>query len=344
MFKFRIVLALLTLAAGLNANAQHSRGDRGDRDDGVSGGICQIGVDCDRPGHGGGGSPVDPSPYDPRPDRPGRPGRPDHPNRPDNPFEPGRPGNPWEPGRPDRPDRPDYPDYPQYPDRPHYGDRREIYVSRRVQNEHMDLLQLAGLDRWSDRGTEIESVEIYAQPGAVQSSLALNADGFVVDSENWPSSYNVLTPNRRLVIGDNLNQLSLGVRGVLYIDRIVVNIRNGGYNPPPPPPPQDGVAQGYVGQSFYYDTVLDLERATDLYRYRGYRVVSVTIRGRQLDSRGSGRVIINGVTAGRINLQSGRDTVRMPINAVVGRDLQSLDLQIVPSLQIDSVEIGLSRY
>jgi len=364
MNHFRLVLALLVLSGGLVSNAQN-RDDRDDRQDGVSGGICQVGNHCPPgiPGDGGHGN-VDPSPYDPQPGRPGRPNRPHHPvpgpQRPDHPQRPDRPDHHPVPGpqRPDRPHQPDYPqypyepnrpdrpDYPNYPNQPNYpnSDRRDIYVNRRVQNEHLDLLRLAGLDSWSDRGAVIESVEVIAQPGAVQSSLSLNADGYIVASQNYPSSYNTLYPNRNLVIGQNLNQLSLGVRGVLYIDRIIVNVRNGSYNPPPPPPPYgDVTAPGYVNQVYYSNTTLDLIRITNLRQYRGYRVTAVTVRGRS-NSNGSARVVINGVVAGRVDLTYGGDTVSMPINAVVGQNLNSLNLQIVPTSQIDSVEVVLSRY
>ena len=381
MNQVRLVLALLVVSGALSSNAQQFDGDR---QDGVSGGICQAGHHCPPggPGGGGGGSNVDPSPYDPRP---GRPDRPDHhpvpgpqrPDRPDRPDHPGFPDHHPVPG-PQRPDRPDYPnnpglpDYPNqpgypndsnqpypnqpnnpnYPNQPNYpnypsSDRREIYVSRRVQNEQMDLMQLAGLNSYNDRGTTIESVEVIAQPGAVKSALALNVDGYIVASQNYPSSDNMLYPNRQLVIGQNFNQMSLGVRGVLYIDRIIVNLRSNGYYPQPQPQPQppygDLTAPGYVNQTFYSNVTLDVIRITNLQQYRGYHVTAVTVRGRG-DSNGSARVVINGVVAGRVDLTYGGTTVNMPINTVVGQNLQSLNLQVVPTTTIDSVEVVLSRY
>jgi hypothetical protein len=209
----------------------------------------------------------------------------------------------------------------------------------------MDLMQLAGLNSYNDRGTAIESVEVIAQPGAVQSSLSLNVDGYIVAGQNYPSSYNTLYPNRQLVVGQNFNQMSLGVRGVLYIDRIIVNIRSNGYNPQPQPQPPYGdlTAPGYVNQTFYSNVTLDVIRITNLQRYRGYHVTAVTVRGRG-NSNGSARVVINGVVAGRVDLTYGGDTVNMPIDTVVGQNLQSLNLQVVPTTTIDSVEVVLSRY
>ncbi len=316
MNQVRLVLALLTVSSALNANAQFID----DTQPGVSGGICQVGQHCP-PGVPdlGGGAPVDPSPYDPRPGRPNDPGRPNY------------PGNPGYPGQPQ---------YPNYPG----SDRHEIYVGRRVTNENMDLLRLAGLDSWSNRGDEIDSVEVIAQPGAVRAELNLNADGYIVASQNYPSNYNVLNPNRHLVIGQNLNQLSLGVRGTLQIDRIVINLR-GGYNPNPNPPPYGNqTAVGYINQTFYSQAYIDIARVANLYRYQGYRIQSVTVRGRNLDYRGSARVNVNGITAGRVDLAYGGETISMPINVVVGQNLQSLDLQVMPSVQIDRVEVQLSRY
>jgi hypothetical protein len=145
-------------------------------------------------------------------------------------------------------------------------------------------------------------------------------------------------------VGQNFNQMSLGIRGVLYVDHITVNLRSGGYNPPPPPPYGDVSVPGYVNQSFYQNVTLDLLRYVNLYNYRGYRVESVTIHGRNLDSRGSARVVVNGIVAGRVNLSYSGDTVQMPINVSVGQNLQSLNLQVVASAEIDGIEINLTQY
>lgn len=314
---FRLVLTLLFLGSSVIVSAQ----DHHHNDGGVSGMICHVGRPCIPDPGNGGTAPVDPSPYDPNPHYPYDP----------NPYNP----DPYNPA-------------PNDPGSAYYGSsyQRQAFVGRRVGNEHLDILQMAGINSWSDRGAIIDSVQVYAQVGAVQASVELNADGFVLSTQRWPSNYMVLQPNRALIVGQNFNQLSLGVFGQLYIDRIVVNLRTGGgYNPPPPPPPPYGsvVAQGWLGQSFYTLSTVDLTRVTNLYQFRGYRVVAVTVRGQNLDNRGSARVIVNGQTVGRLDFRYGGETINLPINPTVGYDLSGLVLQVAPTTRIDSIDIQLSR-
>ncbi len=265
---------------------------------------CRPGVHCPPP--------VDPSPYDPVPVDP-------------SPYDP----NPYDPN-------------PGYND-PRYSSVREIFFGRRASNEHIDLLDLAGISEWSDRGLSIDAVEIRGQTGSMRVSLELNADGFVLDRNQWPSNNTVLRSNRSLIVGQTFNQLTLGVFGTMYIDRIILHVRMGNYNPPPPPPQHNVYVDGYIGQSFYQLTTLDLTRITNLNQYRGYRVVAVTVWGRNLDARGSARIVINGQTAGRVDLQNGGERLYMPIQATVGYDLSGLNLIVAPASRIDSVRVELAR-
>lgn len=317
MQKIGIVLALVFMGASVIAEAQHGGGHHGQpgsgRPDrpgpGFPGSHCRPGVHCPPP--------VDPSPYDPNPYIPA-------------PVEP-------------PPYDPNYGGQPDYQGDIRYGSVREIYFGRRASNEHIDLLQLAGINAWSDRGLTIDSVEVRGQMGSVQASLELNADGFVLDRNQWPANNTLLRPNRSLVVGQTFNQLTLGVFGTMYIDRIILRVRLG-YNPPQPPPPvQNTYTDAYIGQTFYQLTTLDLKRLTNLQNYRGYRVIAVTVWGRNLDSRGSARVVINGQTAGRIDLRNGGERLYMPIQATVGYDLSGLNLLVAPTSTIDSVRIELAR-
>jgi hypothetical protein len=252
---------------------------------------------------------------------------------------PGYECSPYDPYQPAPVDPSPYdPDYQES----RYNTVREIFLGRRASNEHLDILGLAGINGWSDRGLIIDSIEIRGRTGSVSVSLELNADGYVLARSSYPSNSTLLRPNRSLVVGQNFNQLSLGVFGTMYIDRILVHVRSG-YNPPPPPPPQNTYVDGYVGQTFYSLTTLDLLRITNLQRYRGYRVVAVTVWGRNLDSRGSARIVINGQTAGRVDLQNGGERLYMPVQATVGYDLSGLNLMVAPTSRIDSVRIELAR-
>jgi hypothetical protein len=203
---------------------------------------------------------------------------------------------------------------------------------------------MAGIDAYQDNGAVIDSVEIFAQPGAPQAETSLNVDGYIVANQPYPNSHMVLYPNRQLVVGQNFNQMSLGLHGILYIDHITVNLRIGGYYPPPPPPYGDVVVNGSVNQAFYGNVTLDLLRYVNLYNYRGYRIESVTIHGRNLDSRGSARLLVNGIVAGRVNLSYSGDQIQMPINVSVGQNLQSLELQVVAAAEIDGIEINLTQF
>lgn len=311
MKKFRLFLALLIVSCGASVFAQ------GSFDDGDAiGGICDANdYNCvpGVPGYGdGGGMPVDPSPYDPIP---------------------GLPGD----DRPGRPDRPGIGDS---------RDQREVYLGQYYRDQSLDLMRLLNLQ--SARRQRIESVELTVRDGNSYSSLALVADGYTEDSQSVWGSYVTLHPRRDLTIGQNLRRLRLDVRGKLFIDRIVVRLRDS-YQPNPPPynpPGNDIVLPGYVNQNFYQPGNIDIARVAGVHQYRGYRVTAITVYGMGLRYSARARVLANGMILGHLTFGSAvsGQTVRVQQNLVVGQNLNGLNLLVDDQARIDRVEVRLSRY
>lgn len=305
----RIILALLVMSCGASMTYA---------DDGAIGGICRVGEPCNNfpggPGNGG----IDPSPYDPPREAP--------------------PGYPGQPG---------YPGYPNQPPQPR--DRKEVYLGQYFRDQDVNLLSLFNMNVWNDRGLQIESVEVMTQPGD-RVSLSLLADGYLVASQNYPSYYVTLTPNRALILGETLrSQLSLAVRGKLYIERVAVNFRRS-YNPPyPPNPGQDQIVlQGSVYQSFYGPGSIDINRITNLGAYRGYRLADVIVNGRSLNMNGqsSAQLLVNGMIEGQLYFYSYEQgqTIRPYRSYVVGQNLNSVTLNVSGNVSVSTIQVRLTRY
>lgn len=275
---------------------------------------------------------------------PGNDGLPDY-NR------PGRPSPyPGRPGRPDpRPIPPPSRPVPPPPTRPlpppnhnpGYSDVIEIPIYRTVQNETINL-------DYHLRGEALlYSVEVSLRGYYNSSSwLELLIDRQVEDSEYTAyDNYAILTPRRPVSVGHFGRSLQLRVAGSVYIDRIVLNVRDGGYNPPRPPDYGFFDLQTQVGQNFRGTSYLDLFSRLNLYSYRGYRIESVTVYGSSARGFGSVEVRASGYSYGSVTLPTFLDaqTIYLGGNQQIGYNLNSLDLQIQGNIWIERVVVRLSR-
>lgn len=281
--------------------------------DGAIGGICRVGEPCNQFPGGPGNGGVDPSPYDPV--RPGQPG------------------------------------YPNQPPQQSQRDRKEVYLGQYFRDQDINLLSLFNLNVWNDRGLQIESVEVMTQPGD-RVSLSLIADSYIVASNNYPSYYVTLYPNRTLILGESLqSRLNLAVRGKLFIERIAINYRRP-YNPPYPPtnPPGQNqvVLHGSVYQNFYGPGNVDIARITNLQAYRGYRLADVTVNGRTINMNGGGsaRLMVNGMIEGNIYFYSYEQgqLVRPARQYIVGQNLNALTLLLDGNSYVSTIQVRLTRY
>lgn len=319
----RIILALLTFSCGASiAGAQ-------DRD--PIGSICEVGRNCPvNPGSGGGGG-IDPSPYDPQPGHPGHGG-----------GHPGHGGGHHNPGHGGYPS-PDYPDS---------SDRREVYVGQYLRDQNLNLLSLMNLDVYSQQGTEVLSVEVFVQNSG-RFSMSLVADGYLVAQNAYAGMSVVLNPNRNLILGQTVRRsLSLAVRGQVFVERVVVNLRsNGGYQPNPNPYPGPGqqeiVLQGSVYQSFYGPSSVDIGQITNLMAYRGYQIASITVNGRSTNyNQARARLLVNGTIEGDLFLGNydGSQMIYPRGSYIVGRNLNAVTLLVDGGTTINSVQVRLVRF
>ncbi|MFN7825804.1 MAG: hypothetical protein ACK5P6_10640 [Pseudobdellovibrionaceae bacterium] len=280
----------------------------------AQGNICGRGVNC--------------PPDFVRPDEPGR-------HRPDpSPYDPVRPEDPRYPERPGRPD-------------PGYGvERRSGWVNRLVRNEVLSLNHIVGLSEFSDRGSEVESVEVSIYGSNRRFEAELLADGWSVARENFPSSVLILRPIQRLEIGHNLRRLELRVRGAAQIGTVVVSLRRGGGYPDYPSHPRDQVVERSIYQTVYGGGRLDLSSALNLYQYRGYRITSITVDGQSLYRGGaSAEVLINSFRQGTIFLgdYGTPQTLHLNQRLEIGRGADSIVLYVNRDVRINRISVTLTR-
>lgn len=336
-----MILASLLLASSLS-QAQ------------VIGDICGVGINCPPAGPGFG----EPGFDEPRFDEPGH--RPD-PRRREEPRRPGGPGRPGHGG--------DIGGLPgRGPDYGHSGDQRIGFVGRVVRNETLSLERLTGLSEFSDRGAEIESVEVILRDRNARAELALLADGFGIARESYPSNVVVLYPNRRLEIGRDFRRLDLQVRGIVFIDQVVIRLNSFGRPGPGPGPGRPGpvrpgpgrpgpghpgdreiVLEGFVNRFISGRDQVDIASITGLRSYHGYRISEVIVQGRSEVREGSRVQLVSGfnrILLGETHLPGNFPaSQRIFLNSLaeVGRGGESLVLQVDRPTLIERVRVVLIR-
>jgi len=244
----------------------------------------------------------------------------------DEPARPGRPGGPERPERPGRPERPEYPGRPG-------GNRvqKTAYVGRSVRNENLPLRQLAGLGR-EYRGYTIDSVELYLRPSRYSNArVALMIDRIAQDERTVTmENFVVLNPRGFQELGEEARSVQLAVRGELFIDRVVVILRQDSYNQPVPPGyGRDEIVPiqlpGYIPPS----SRIDLTPFIDSFRYRGYTLVGVEITAAARFNAATLDVVINSFYQGTVSLSRYQTTqVIYPRQLfVIGQSLGNLLLE-----------------
>ena len=278
-------------------------------------------------GHGGGGL---------APGHPGRPGQPGYPGRPPRPPQPGNPypGNPY-PGD-------QYPNDP-YPGQPDYGSEvKRVFIGRNIVNETLRLRQMAGIGSRYD-GWEVVSVRARTQttnPGRTVAQLV--SDGRVVATQINPGFQIDLRPQYRLILGQNADNLLLGIGGGTFIDTIEIELRRdgGGYNPPPPPYGQNIEINIY--RSVMGNDRIDLTQYIDLQRYHGRVVEQVLVTATSRYNSSFISLLINGNNIGRAQFSGGYSqiaTFNMNQQLVIGQGADSIALYTQGDMNVEHVTI-----
>jgi len=273
---------------------------------------------------------------------------------PGNNYGPVNPGQPYHPG----PAMP-YPNQPHDPYQPyHPGGQvfsKEAVLNRVYRNENLPLRRLADIDR-NFRGFTVERVLVVVRPGfrPTHTNLQLLVNRHVeAERSIYGDTQVVLHPRGSLEIGEDVNSMQLRVNGEIFIERIIVELRNhngGGYQPNPPPynPPGYGGEivvplhlPGYMAPGAY----LDLTHYVDVRRYRGYQLVGVEITANARYNAALIDVMVNSGRQGTLTLNRYSQTQRVNVmgRVVMGQNFGTLTLLPRGDANLSAVSLILRR-
>lgn len=211
------------------------------------------------------------------------------------------------------------------------------YVRRWLNAETLPLMGVLNIGP-QDYGKQIESfiVEIRQvnRPGAID--LLVDSR---IEASTGPNQYAMLRPNRFLRIGD-FNTLHLGVRGMIYIERITVNLQtDGGWG--------QQRLERIINRNFNGNSRLNVDSLVNLRAYQGQRVVAVEIRARTMQGNGMASVLINNrIETNRERVAQYFSTYTFPPYVggnVIGRDIGTLDLLMQGNFTVESVAVIIER-
>jgi hypothetical protein len=192
----------------------------------------------------------------------------------------------------------------------------------------------------------------------------LLADGFGIARESYPSNIVVLYPTRRLEVGRDFRRLDLQVRGMAFVDQVVIRLNSFGRPGPGPGRPGPGrpgrpgpghpgdreiVLEGFVNRFITGRDQVDISSITGLRSYHGYRVSEVIVQGRSEVREGSRVQLISGFNrflVGETHLPGNFPTSqRIFLNSLieVGRGGESLMLRVDRPTLIERVRVVLVR-
>lgn len=101
-------------------------------------------------------------------------------------------------------------------------EEREIYFERHYRNQTLDLTFLFDLNPIIEPGLEIISVDVRVG-GFPDAELILLANRRV-QARDQATPFTLLIPRDRLRLGRNVNELHLQVRGMIYLERIILTV------------------------------------------------------------------------------------------------------------------------
>lgn len=226
-----------------------------------------------------------------------------------------------------------------------YGrqERKVIYLNRRVNNETLQLRQLAGIGE-NYRGYAVESVEAEFRSSGYNTEVSLLTDGRREESVYSPQGSVLLRPISRAVLGEDIRTLQLEIRGNAQLVSVTVNLREQSYNPPGRPDRTIDVPL-YVNRRLYGNDRLDLSMHLDMNRYRGYRIQAIEIEANAVYNVAMMDVLINGFNQGQtiqVDRYGRRQSV-YPQNAVIGQTASSIVLHTRGDMDVRGVTLKLSR-
>ncbi|MDG0815130.1 hypothetical protein [Bdellovibrio svalbardensis] len=230
-------------------------------------------------------------------------------------------------------------------------EQRVIQVRRRIINEQLPLLQLAGIDRRYD-GYTVQSIVVYVSGSGPRSDMSLVINGQRDASAVSPRGAVTLIPRYKAVLGrGQVNSIQLAISGGVDVDSIVLNLqpRNGGGYPP-----GNGGGGNWgreitvplsVARRMLGNDRLDISPYIDMYQYRGMRITAIEIEAAALYQVAFIDVLINSFGQGP-SVQIGNYIQRYtvyPQDAVIGQSAASIVLSTRGDMDIRGVTLRLSR-
>lgn len=276
-------------------------------------------------------------------------------------YGPVNPGQPYQPGPvmpyPNQP-MPQNPYTPYQPSQP-YGQvfSKEAVLNRVYRNETLPLRRLADIDR-NFRGFNVERVLIVTRSGIrpTQTNLQLLMNGYVeAERTVYSEPQVVLMPRGINQIGDEANSLQLRVNGEIYIERVIVELRQGGgyngggYSPNPqsydPYPGREVVVQLQLPSYMTPNAYMDLTYYVDAHRYRGYQITGVEITANARYNAALIDVLVNGGRQGTMSLNRYSQTARINVagRVVLGQNFGTLTLLPRGDANLSTVRLILRR-
>lgn len=237
--------------------------------------------------------------------------------------------------------------YPPYPGNGGYNgqEQRTIQVRRRIMNENLSLLQLAGIDRRYD-GYTVQSITAFISGSAPRAQVSLVING-QQDSSSFANRGAVtLVPRYAAVLGQ-VRDITLSVMGGVDLDTVVITLQaqqnGGGGNGPGWG--RDITLPLQISRRMQGADRVDLTQYINVNQYRGYTITAIEIEASSVYQVAFIDLFINGFTQGQaIQLSNFVQRYSVyPQNAVIGQSAASIVIGNRGDLDVRSVTLRLSR-
>lgn len=258
------------------------------------------------------------------------PFEPDHPSRPGD-IGGGSSGgfDPWEPDRPTRPDRPH---------------EREQVIEKSIRQyfqgeSRVDLLGDYELRRQLE-DKRLVSVEIIAstEQGRGQAQLVVNRleSGYPQQVQRQLSQYRFDVDQLRSVVGRDIFDLELSLKGRFYIDRVILKVQE---ERRVDPQPRVETVRQIINQTIQGEGGVTLDRVLNLQEHHGKLIKRLAIRARALRGMARAQLLVNNMTRAEAGLSTYTSEVSLDFygSERLGLDIQSLRAVVKGNVVIEEV-------
>lgn len=258
------------------------------------------------------------------------------PFEPDRPTRPGDIGggssggfDPWEPDRPTRPDRPN---------------EREQIIEKSLRQyfqgeSRVDLLGDYELRRQLE-DKRLVSIEIIAstEQGKGQAQLVVNRleSGYPQQVQRQLSQYRFEVDQLRSVVGRDIFDLELSLKGRFYIDRVILKVQE---ERRVDPQPRVETVRQIINQTIQGEGGVTLDRLLNLQEHHGKLIKRLAIRARALRGMARAQLLVNNMTRAEAGLSTYTSEVSLDFygSERLGLDIQSLRAVVKGNVVIEEV-------